>query len=116
MKDLQTIQKFVRTCHVFNAGDAATRTNVRTLIIPALRRYRREIVAALAFARQSAIKHSYADILTQNRSIRRALIAAEVRLCVGHAPRRAEGYDVGGDFDEYGVFDNGPGFEPFNMF
>jgi hypothetical protein len=38
MMDLQTIQKFAELCHVFNVDDAGTRANVRTLIIPALRR------------------------------------------------------------------------------
>ncbi|MDF9779055.1 hypothetical protein [Pseudomonas baetica] len=105
MTDLQTIQKFAHTCHVFNAGDAATRTNVCTLIIPALRRYRREMVAALAFARQSAIKLSYADILAQNRSIRSAIVAAELRLNGVHTSHTSPGYDIDGEFDEFGAFD-----------
>lgn len=105
MTDLHTIQKFAHTCHVFNTDDAGTRTNVRALIIPTLRRYRREMVDALAFARRSAIKLSYADILAQNRSIRSAIVAAELRLGGGHTPRRAAGYDVDGEFDEYGAFD-----------
>jgi hypothetical protein len=39
--DLQTIRRFTQTCHVFNTADASTRANVRTMIMPFLRRYRR---------------------------------------------------------------------------
>ncbi|MGF6281921.1 hypothetical protein ABH908_000046 [Pseudomonas frederiksbergensis] len=106
MTDLQTIQKFVQTCHVFNVDDAGTRTNIRTLIIPALRRYRTELVADLAFARRSAVKLSYADILAQNRDIRSAIAAAERSLKGGDSSYQASGYDVDGQFDEYGAFDS----------
>ncbi|MHC5194733.1 hypothetical protein ACYSUW_13360 [Pseudomonas frederiksbergensis] len=105
MTDLQTIQKFVHTCHVFNVDDAGTRTNIRTLIIPTLRRFRTEMVADLAFDRRSAIKLSYADILAQNRNIRSAIAAAERRLNGCQASYPASGYDVDGQFDEYGAFD-----------
>ncbi|MGE8063743.1 hypothetical protein [Pseudomonas sp. NPDC089569] len=105
MTDLQTIQNFVRICHAFNAGDAGTRGNVCAIIIPTLRRYRCEMVSALAFARQSAIKRSYADILAQNRSIRHAIVAAERRLGWSQTRCHAAGYDVDGEFDEYGAFE-----------
>lgn len=105
MTDLQTIKRFSHTCHVFNAEDAGTRANVCAFIIPALRRYRREMVAALSFARQSAIKLSYADILAQSRSIRSAIGAAELRLSGVLKPHLTGGYDVEGEFDEYGAFD-----------
>lgn len=105
MTDLQTIQRFAHTCHVFKTDDAGTRANVCAFIIPALRRYRREMVAALSFARKSAIKLSYADILAQNRSIRSAIVAAELRLSEVHKPHLTGVYDVEGEFDEYGAFD-----------
>lgn len=104
MTDLQTIRRFTQICHVFNTADASTRANVRKLIMPVLRRYRREMVSALAFARHSAIKLSYADILAQNRQIRHALSAAELRMKYAPAQAKTNTYDTDGDVDEYGAF------------
>lgn len=104
MTDLHTIRRFVSTCHVFNANDPGTRANIRSLIMPVLRRYRREMVSTLAFVRRSSIKLSYADILDQNRQIRHALAAAELRMKCATVQANPIGYDVDGDFDEFGAF------------
>lgn len=104
MTDLQTIRRFTQTCHVFNTADASTRANVRTMIMPVLRRYRWEMVSALAFARRSAIKLSYGDILAQNREIRHALTVAELRMKYEPAQGKTSTYDSDGDFDEFGAF------------
>lgn len=104
MTDLQTIRRFTQICYVFNTADASTRANVRKIIMPVLRRYRREMVSALAFARRSAIKLSYGDILTKNREIRHALAAAELRMKYAPPQGKTSTYDSDGDFDEFEAF------------